>query len=85
MCYMYITKVSQIFKAALLNKKYYSMLSWDENTQCFGGLRSVLSAKMTILQCPTMIPLCNYFALGTGSFPIALHKTSRETFFNFRI
>lgn len=74
-------KVSQIFKAALLNKKYYSMLSWDENTQCFGGLRSVLSAKMTIWQCPTMIPFCNYFSLGTGSFPITLHKTSRETFF----
>lgn len=44
----YIAKVSQILKAALPNRKYYSMLSWDENTQCFGGLILVPSAKMTI-------------------------------------
>lgn len=73
----YIAKVSQILKAALPNRKYYSMLSWDENTQCFGGLILVPSAKMTIffffLKCSTTIPLHKYFSLGTVSFPIALH------------
>lgn len=54
------------------------MPSWDENTQCFGGLILVPSAKMTISltylkKCYITMLFHKYFSLGTVHFPIALH------------
>lgn len=53
------------------------MPSGNENTQCFGGLILVPSAKMTISltlpkKCYITMVFHKYFSPGTVHFPIAL-------------